>query len=62
MKTTKLNEKELTVLVSILNSVNLLASTHYYSDIHDIVENRLTPKEINFLHQKLADQLSEVSR
>jgi hypothetical protein len=57
----KFNKKEIEVLVSILNSVNLLASTHHYSDIYDIVENRLTPREINSLHEKLIDQLAEVA-
>ena len=55
------NKKEIEVLVSIINSVNTLASTHYHADIHDIVENRLTPREVNSLHEKLQDKLGEVS-
>ena len=57
----KFNKKEIEVLVNIINSVNTLATTHYHSDIHDIVENRLTPREINSLHEKLIDQLAEVA-
>ena len=57
----KLIKKEIEVLVNIINSVNTLASTHYYSDIYEIVENRLTPREINSLHEKLINQLAEVT-
>ena len=62
MKSIRLNKKEIEVLVDIINSVNTLASTHYYSDIHDIVEDRLTSREIDSLHEKLIDQLIEVSQ
>ncbi len=62
MKSIRLNKKEIEVLVNIINSVNTLASTHYYSDIHDIVEDRLTSREIDSLHEKLIDQLIEVSQ
>jgi len=62
MKSIRLNKKEIEVLVDIINSVNTLASTHYYSDIHDIVEDRLTSREIDSLHEKLIDQLREVSQ
>lgn len=61
MESLKLSKKEIEVLVSIINTVNTLASTHYYADIHDIVEDRLTPREINSLHEKLQDQLREVA-
>ena len=61
MESLKLSKKEIEVLVSIINTVNTLASTHYYADIHDIVEDRLTPREINSLHEKLQDQLREAA-
>jgi len=61
MESLKLSKKEIEVLVDIINSVNTLASTHYYSDIYEIVEDRLTPREINSLHEKLQDQLREVA-
>ena len=57
----KFNKKEIEVLVNIINSVNTLASTHYPADIHDIVENRLTPREVNSLHEKLQYKLGEVA-
>ena len=61
MESIKLSKKEIEVLANIINSVNTLASTHYHTDIQDIVENRLTPKEIDSLHEKLIDQLREVA-
>ena len=61
MESIGFSKKEIEVLVNIINTVNSLASTHYYADIHDIVEDRLTPREINLLHEKLQNKLREVA-
>lgn len=61
MESIKFSKKEIEVLDKIINTVNLLASTHYYADINDIVEDRLTPREINLLHEKLQNKLREVA-
>ena len=60
MKTTKLNKAELNVLVAVVNE---LSSYNFaMSGIQQYVEYMLTPKQIHLLQEKLADQLSEVSR
>tara|TARA_R100000353_G_scaffold166803_1_gene128526 strand:+ start:345 stop:542 length:198 start_codon:yes stop_codon:yes gene_type:complete len=51
---TELNSKELEALVGILNSVNSMASTQIHLDNLDgFVEERLSPREIDSLHEKL---------
>ena len=51
---TELNSKELEVLVGILNSVNSMASTQIHLDNLDgYVDDRLSPREIDSLHEKL---------
>ena len=56
-------KKELTVLNCILNSVNTLASTHIpftkSFGLEEYLENQLTSKEIDDLHEKLKLKLRE---
>ena len=58
---TELNSKELEVLVGILNSVNSMASTQIHLDSLDgFVEERLTPWQVDRLHEKLLKQWKRV--
>lgn len=58
---TELNSKELEVLVGILNSVNSMASTQIHLDNLDgFVEERLSPWQIDRLHEKLLKQWKRV--
>ena len=56
-------KKELTVLNCILNSVNTLESTHIpftkSFGLEEYLENQLTSKEIDDLHEKLNLKLRE---
>ena len=56
-------KKELTVLNCILNSVNTFASTHIpftqSFGLEEYLENQLTSKEIDDLHEKLNLKLRE---
>lgn len=62
----KLNKKELSVLCSVLNGINAKASTHNpftkKYNIEEFINDRLDFKEIDLLHNKLCDQLREVTK
>jgi len=62
----RLNKKELTVLCTILNGVNTKASTYNpftkKYNIEQFINKHLDYKEIDLLHEKICNQLTEVSK